>query len=341
MKMNDTLKYRNIWLGCAMIWIVLYHTEVYMPISLLRYFKGMGYGGVDICLFASGIGCYFSLNKDSDIIRFFKRRFVRIAPTYWCFIGIWFIYRALIGKFKLSAVVGNVLGIQSLTGLGNEFNWYISALIVLYILAPIFKEIVDKSKKKIHNILMVSLLLVISQVYWGADKFIIIATRVPIFYIGMIYAKKCCDEKELKGKDILLYIITMIVGIGMYFLFQFEFKDYLWKYGLYWYPFILITPGICMMISLVMSILERVKWCGCIKKILELVGEYSFEIYLVHMLVFKGTKYLIETMSMVPNINGTWFVSSVIVVCGCVSLRNISQKAEKIIIDKNKWLSEG
>ena len=158
MKIKDTLKYRNIWLGCAMIWIVLYHTEVYMSIGLLRYFKGMGYGGVDICLFASGIGCYFSLDKNPEIINFFKRRFIRIAPTYWCFICIWFIYRALIGKLKLSAVLGNVLGIQSLTGLGNEFNWYISALLILYILAPIFKAIVDKSKKNIHNVLMIVLL---------------------------------------------------------------------------------------------------------------------------------------------------------------------------------------
>ena len=341
MKMKDTLKYRNIWLGCAMIWIVLYHTEVYMSIGLLRYFKGMGYGGVDICLFASGIGCYFSLNKDPEIINFFKRRFIRIAPTYWCFICIWFIYRALIGKLKLSAVLGNVLGIQSLTGLGNEFNWYISALLVLYILAPIFKAIVDKSKKDIHNVLMIVLLLGISLVYWGADKFIIIATRVPIFYVGMIYAKHCCEEKELKGKCIFLHIITMIVGVGIYFLFQFEFTDYLWKYGLYWYPFILITPGMCIIISLAMSFLERCKWCGWISKILTLIGNYSFEIYLVHMLIFKGTKYLIETKSIIPNTNEIWFASSAIVVCGCVLLRNISQKVEEIFIDKNKWLSEG
>ena len=90
-----------------------------------------------------------------------------------------------------------------------------------------------------------------------------------------------------------------------------------------------------------MSFLKRCKWCGWISKILTLIGSYSFEIYLVHMLIFKGTKYLIETKSIIPNTNKIWFASSAIVVCGSVLLRSISQKVEKIFIDKDKWLSKG
>ena len=128
-------------------------------------------------------------------------------------------------------MLGNVLGIQSFTGKGSEFNWYVSALILLYLLTPIFKAIIDKSTKIKHHILMVGLLLVISLAYWGTEDFILIATRIPIFYLGMIYAKDCCDEKELRKKDVLGYVIALIVGVGIYFMFQFEFTDFMWTYG--------------------------------------------------------------------------------------------------------------
>lgn len=331
MEMRDTLKYRNIWLGCAMLWIVLYHSDLRVPTSILGYFKGMGYGGVDICLFASGIGCYFSLEKNSDNLSFLKRRFFRLTPTYWCFLAIWFISKALMGKFEISAVMGNLLGIQSLTGQGKDFNWYISALILLYLLAPIFKNIVDRSSKNIQYLAVLGILLAVSFAYWDADKFIIIMTRLPLFYIGMIYAKQCRDGKKLEYKDIFLSSFVMLVGIAIYFVFRFEFEDYLWKFGLYWYPFILVTPGICIIISLVMEYVKKYKWLRWIEYLLNFIGNYSFEIYLVHILVFEVTTYLIETIQVIPNTNITWAISIAIVVIGCFLLRSVTQTVQKAL----------
>ena len=331
MEMRDTLKYRNIWLGCAMLWIVLYHSDLRVPTSILGYFKGMGYGGVDICLFASGIGCYFSLEKNSDNLSFLKRRFFRLTPTYWCFLAIWFISKALMGKFEISAVMGNLLGIQSLTGQGKDFNWYISALILLYLLAPILKNIVDRSSKNVHYLVVLGILLAVSLAYWETDKFIIIMTRLPIFYTGMIYAKHCRDGKKLEYKDIFLSSFMMLVGIAIYFVFRFEFEDYLWKFGLYWYPFILITPGICILISLVMEYMEKCKWLRWIEQLLNFIGNYSFEIYLVHILVFKVTTYLIETMRVIPNTNITWIISIAIVAIGCAMLRLVTQTVQNVL----------
>ena len=93
MELKRIFKHRNFWVGVAMVWIVFFHSAVMVSWVPLNVFKDLGYAGVDICLFASGIGCYYSLEKDPDILRFLKRRATRLAPVYYCFIIPWLIYK--------------------------------------------------------------------------------------------------------------------------------------------------------------------------------------------------------------------------------------------------------
>ena len=81
---KDLLRYRRVWLGIALIWVILFHCP--LDFGLLSYFRAIGYGGVDICLFTSGIGCFYSLSSDSDVVGFMKRRVKKLMPTYIVFI---------------------------------------------------------------------------------------------------------------------------------------------------------------------------------------------------------------------------------------------------------------
>lgn len=57
-------QYRNIWIALAILWVVFFHSELKYDSSLLNYIKLIGYGGVDIFVFASGLGgLYFSIEK--------------------------------------------------------------------------------------------------------------------------------------------------------------------------------------------------------------------------------------------------------------------------------------
>jgi len=49
MKLKRILEHRSIWLGFAMIWIVLFHSGVQLSFAPFSMFKRIGYGGVDIC----------------------------------------------------------------------------------------------------------------------------------------------------------------------------------------------------------------------------------------------------------------------------------------------------
>ncbi len=88
------IAYRSTWMGIAMLWIMIYHTNIVFP-SVFKFFKMVGYGGVDIFIFASGIGNYYSYLKDKSPLDFLKRRIIRLAPAYLPVIIVWCIYYIL------------------------------------------------------------------------------------------------------------------------------------------------------------------------------------------------------------------------------------------------------
>ena len=80
-------KYRGALIGLTMLWIMFYHSDIIINNSILRFIKDLGFGGVDILLICSGFGIAHSL-KNNDVTDFFKRRVVRIYPTYFFFIVV-------------------------------------------------------------------------------------------------------------------------------------------------------------------------------------------------------------------------------------------------------------
>ena len=84
------LLYRNIWMAVAIIGIVLFHMN---PISDNRIITGIqeiGYGGVDVFLFASGIGCYYSYSRIQNPYDFLVKRMKKILPMYFFALGFYF-----------------------------------------------------------------------------------------------------------------------------------------------------------------------------------------------------------------------------------------------------------
>lgn len=323
MYLKDLLRYRNVWLGLAMIWVVFFHTEFYTGFVVLDMIKNTGYGGVDICLFASGIGCYYSLSSDSDYVNFLKRRFKRIMPTYFLFIIVWLLYMFLCGDFGWRMAIGNLFAIQEFTGLGQSFNWYISAILLFYILAPYFKRMVDKASF-IKNLLIVSFLVILSVPFWESNIYIIMVTRIPIFYIGMFFGKICKQNKKMNNIYALSLAMMFIVGISMLIVF-FKFGNtYVWSHGLYWYPFILITPPLCIAISYFVCFLEKFYFFKGLSSMVSLIGKYSFEVYLLHIPLISIIYKLIRMFELQEIQVLIWLLGLVCLIIGCFILRRMS-----------------
>ena len=323
------LKYRNVWIGCAMLWIVWFHIKLESVGSVLTYAKSIGYGGVDICLFASGLGCWFSLQKDPDAYRFMKRRFARLMPTYLCFIVFWILFRQLTDPIPKIAILGNLLGIQNFTGQGHYFNWYICAVFLLYFLAPFLCGIAEKTESRLQQLAFVILLVLFSVPFWCADTYIVTVSRLAIFYVGILFGKLCSQE-ALTKRLIAVSLAVLVVGLIVLYLFCAYFHDKLWSYGLYWYPFILITPGLCILISFVMQALDKTKPGRWIIRCLEKIGTFSFEVYLVHILVFDVLQYMTEG-SLLPDRPYIWLGSLALIVMLCIGLRRLTDTAQSLL----------
>lgn len=326
MKLENTLKYRSVWMGLAMLWVVLYHSSY--VVAGYSFFKNIGYGGVDLCLFASGVGCYYSLCKNENIIDFTKRRLARIYPTYWCFLPFWFLYAFKAFEMKFPDVIGNIFGVQNFTGKGNAFNWYISAILLFYILAPYFKKVADRFDGVFKQALVIAVIFAFTIPFWNSNTLIITVSRLPIFYIGILFAKSCKKNSTLSVMKIALYIVAMIAGFVMlWFAFE-KFRDYRWKNALYWYPFILITPGLCVGVSLIMTLLDKSKATSWISKLLSLVGKYSFEIYLTHILIFDSVNYLVKE-EILPNDKMVYILSVISIPFACIILNYLTKLVTK------------
>lgn len=328
-KLKELLPYRNLWLGLAMIWIVFAHSG-FKPVSMLfTYLKAWGYGGVDICLFASGLGCYFSLEKDSDALRFLKRRIARLAPVYIPFILLWCVYHYLThGPYPVSAVLGNLLGIQNLTGLENSFNWYISALLLFYVLSPLLKSLTDRIGYG-RQAVVIGFLLLLSVPFWTADTYIITVTRLPVYYAGMVFGRMCKEDRELSLLALVGCVAASALGFWLMKFCTDHFESILWSYGLHWYPFLLITPGVCIVLSLAGLALEKVRYSKVLTKPLAAIGAYSFELYLLHVPLYE---FLHPRLRELPyDRNLMWLATLPVIWVGCVVLKKVGKLISRLL----------
>lgn len=329
-KLSPLLRYRNIWLGVSMLWILLAHSGFQTSFLPLIYLQMWGQGGVEICLFASAIGCYYSLEKDSDILRFMKRRFLRLAPAYLCFIMLWLIWQCTTNHLPLQIILGNLLGIQHLTGLWGSFNWYISALVVYYILAPYLKALVDRMERPLGHLLVLLCLVLVSVPFWNVNAHIIIMSRLSTLYLGMLFAKHSLRQDSIRTGAFLLILLLMTAG---FLALDFSYKyltDYLWSHGLYWYPCTLITPGLCILISLAASALEKGKIGRWVNKLLGIVGSYSFELYLIHLPLYENLPALLEGRELGFHQNLLWLATLPVLALGCVLLKTAADKMMRV-----------
>ncbi len=321
MHFKDLLRYRQAWLGIALLWIIVYHLPFALP--LVNFPKIIGYGGVDICFFASGIGCFYSLTADSDIGNFIQRRLKRLMPTYVVFMIGWLAVKLILGDFSIPMAIGNLLALQHFSGHENAFNWYIGAALLFYFLAPYFKMIVDRSSPACKYLFLL-FLFVCSVPFWQANTHIITVSRLPVFYIGMLIADLCRQSKRISVGHVLGAILSCVLGL-LFLAVSFKWaSQYLWSHGLYWYPFALITPPLCMAISYFLFLCERIKIAKPIHWFLSLCGSYSFELYLVHILLFFLIPLVIEKFSLSNVRLAVWTAGIIALIPGCFILRRLT-----------------
>jgi peptidoglycan/LPS O-acetylase OafA/YrhL len=147
------------------------------------------------------------------------------------------------------------------------------------LIAPICCMLLTKSKKPAA----VLLVLLIAAGFVGfaciGRKQMMGASRLPLFLIGMAFGMDWpVSEKKVAVRG--AYIAAFAVGLTMLMLFTFKYTAFLNNFGMYWYPFALITPPLCVFIAWMLNKAEKSR---TLFAPLRVVGRASFEIYLVNI----------------------------------------------------------
>jgi len=323
-KYSDLFRYRNVWMGFAILWIIVYHSELPVDNRLLWMVKNVGYCGVDIFFFASGIGCFYSFRKTPDPWEFMKKRLRRIIPTYWVFLVFWLLFHFIQKDLIPGTVIGNIFCLEYFMDpeLDRAFNWYMGAVWVMYLLVPYFYGHIIRRKEKSLRLIM--LLLVISVTFWHSDNLILLATKTPVFFLGMYFGFLGTEDRIMSWKAYLIQFACFMAG----FLFLVPMRllvtdnTIMWGCGLLFYPFLLMTPFICFTISLIAE--NQIPGIKEVIVFLETAGRWSFELYLMHHLVFDfGFAYL-NHVSFYMTRRWWWLLYLLVIPCTYV-LRKLTE----------------
>ena len=160
------------------------------------------------------------------------------------------------------------------------FNWYIFAILLFYLLSPLFHEIITRKGGPI--LLLLSLPLNI--LFFGDFNHLIASSRLFIYLLGMMtaYLAETKPDRKISGKLLVGIMALSVVLLVLVTRLPSETLD---RYGLWWYPFMGIIPGLLYSLIILFEKIGKDSY-----PVLELFGKASLELYLLNV-SFKDYVY--------------------------------------------------
>ncbi len=273
-------RFRAEQMGIAMLIIILFHVQ--LP-RLDPFFglRRMGNIGVDMFLFLSGIGLWFSWMKKPSLRHFFSRRYLRIYPAWLLIACLYYIPRFHGGGLWEWIDLVLDITINWDFWLHDELTfWYIPATMMLYLFAPAYMTLIQRHP--IYRWLPVAMIVWCILVQWvtpihqAVGHLEIFWSRVPIFFIGINMGEMVRRKQTIDGTGIwmilLLFVMTLAACIFLEQVRHGQFPLFIER--------MLYIPLTITTVLLLNRILRRTPtWCN---RMLAFVGGLSLEAYLIH-----------------------------------------------------------
>ncbi|MBQ6334435.1 MAG: acyltransferase [Erysipelotrichaceae bacterium] len=296
---KDISRSRKLLLGIATLWVALYHSGIrftakdgqglthflYLIYYQLYLIKSSGQIGVEIFLILSAIGLYYSLEKDDNVLLFYKRRIRRILPTYLLVNIIW----GVINSYSFSRILKSVSGILFVCE-GIRENWFFILIFFLYLIYPLIYKMQKRHGDRciilliLLSILANLLLRSVSPLFFEHTE--IALRRIPAFLFGAYLAKHV-----KQGKKANAYIVASVSLLAFLLTYRFISADGSEGSIAYRYFCLVIAAALIFLVGFLYSILSKSR---IIMPFIEKNGEYSMEFYLLYEKFVKAAGLFVE-----------------------------------------------
>lgn len=267
-------------MGFAALWILIFHEwlAVLDKTTVFGWVEGgikrLGYAGVDVFFFISGMGLYNSMRK-SGTGGFYLRRLKKLAVPVLT-LGL---LKILFDGWPLLKVLSGITGWDFYLHSVYAFPWYIPAVISVYIVFPLyFRAFQASGRKGIFTLAFVAVWLVLAaglRSYIREDLYLLI-NRLPVISLGVLLSWSGTAEKGRVFKGILsLCLILFAAGLVLSYFTNYREQYLLVPISDVFLPSMLLAVPACFILAV---FFERCS-TGVIKRFLAFFGGISLELY--------------------------------------------------------------
>lgn len=323
-ELSDISKYRTQLMGCATIMILLCHANGYGVVlpPFLRNLLIYGNLGVDIFLFLSGFGCFYSLSKANNIMMFYRRRMFRVLLPY-IIISVFFLI--IDGILHDDFCFGQWLYEFSTIGFWHQHKgaWFVALIIPIYLISPfLYKSLQCTSRKLIVCMLLITSIMVLTshEVYPSeASQYELIDNlqwafgRSISFIIGMYFA-----FLAMKGMSINIFVV---ISVNIVIFVVLRFVAPLWFRN--WCYVIPIIVSLCYLFSIT-------KKCVWLSNACCWMGVISFESYLTNVGYNHRMQDILGNMRTITAFSGHYLDYCLILIMGLLTAYLVNRLVRKI-----------
>ena len=297
-------KYRSLLMGAAILLIMFCHLDIAeirhgVENTRLAIYLHNGTVGVDMFVFLSGFGLFYSYSKNPlPYWKFEMKRINKILPYYFLIGGVtYLIHSFLTNQFSAGKLLQDLLFISWYKE-GSTKYWYVLAILVFYLLFPGIDPFIRGKK---HSFLLIALFSVIwfavvealSHSYEKIDLFRMALDRLPIFILGIYAGREAYEKRSVKE---IHAAFSIFLGIILLML-QKKVIPYPWNRYLYYPIRGALAISVMSFLIVFMEAMEKnaPRVCIIIMNGLAWFGGLTYELYLLHqsfMILFEFPYHL-------------------------------------------------
>lgn len=207
-------------MGFAALWILVFHEWVPMfdrwpRIAMAEnYLQRIGFCGVDIFLFLSGMGMVYSIGKSDSLPVFYYKRIKRILFPF-LFVAL---LRCVTESWPAVEFWKNISGFNFYGKDMYTFLWFVPMIMTFYLLFPFYYKFFAGSSNKFLFTCGALMLWLIGTLYVRTtlrEDLFGFTNRIPIFLIG-IFAGWLFQNKEVIFDRLVWGVLILMYVLGGY-----------------------------------------------------------------------------------------------------------------------------